>query len=125
MTEPIVIVGSRLQSLIYAVSAVALGIGLFDSIGWPVLLLSTALLILSAVVVARRAVLSVDSLELRRITGRVAAPIGTFAAETGHRYLTVSFDDGTSARVEVPVEVRPNVRAWATMVNGARNKTGA
>ncbi len=116
--EPIVIVGSHLQALIYGVSAFAIGWGLFDSLGWVALVLSVVLLALAGVVLARRAVLEHDGLEIRKVRGTRSARNGSFRATTGHRYLTIRFDDGSTSRIEVPVEVRPNVRNWAEAANG-------
>ncbi len=111
-TEPIVIGGSHLQALIYAVCGAMITIVWRDSVvGWP-LAATLALFAYSAEVAYRRCELHVDRLCHRRIGRSITAPVGTFTAELGHRYLSVVTTSGKRFRIEVPVEIRPEVRDW-------------
>lgn len=114
-SDPIVIVGSRLQILIFWVSAIALPIGLWPSVGWLSLIVAGLLTIAGAIIAARRYELGPEGIRVRRITGTRRADDGTFAAQAGHRYLRILFNDGTRTRIEVPVEIRPDVRDWAAL----------
>ena len=113
MTEPIVIVGSRLQALIYLVSAGALGVGLWTRLNWIVIPIVLVLVILGVDVAAKRVTLTEDSVAVRRAGRTRTASHGDFGAAAGHRYLTIRFNDGARARIEIPVEIRPEVRSWA------------
>ncbi len=112
--EPLIIGGSHLQALIYAVCGATVAIVWRDEVvGWP-LFVSVALFAAAGTVAYRRCELHDTRLTARRIGQSVDAPVGTFSAELGHRYLTAHTQDGHRIRIEVPVEIRPNVRDWVT-----------
>lgn len=104
--------GSHLQALIYAVSGLVIAVVWRDElVGWP-LALAAVLMAIAAAVFWRRCALHHDRVVYRRIGRTVSAPVGSFSAELGHRYLRVATRDGSSFRLEVPVEIRPDVRDW-------------
>lgn len=111
--EPLIIVGSRLQALIFAVSAGAIVVGLWDRFGALTLLAAIPLVLATALTLHRRVELHTDRAEVRhllkpnRVIDRSAVE-----ATTGHRYLHLTSDAAT-IRIEVPVEIRPEVREWA------------
>lgn len=111
--EPLIIVGSRLQALIFAVSAGAIVVGLWDRFGALTLLAAVPLLLATALTLHRRVELHTDRAEIRHLLGpnRVVARADVDAS-TGHRYLDLKSTDA-SIRIEVPVEIRPEVREWA------------
>jgi len=112
-TEPLIIVGSRLQALIFAVAAVALPLGLWDQIGWATLLVSAPLALAAALTMHRRVELHTDHAFIRhQFRPAKTIPRGEIEASTGHRYLRLD-GQGGRLRVEVPVEIRPEVRNWA------------
>lgn len=112
MSEPIVIGGSHLQSLIYAVCGAMITIVWRDSVvGWP-LAATLALFAASAAVAYRRCELHHDRLLHRRVGRSLDVPVGSFSADLGHRYLSATTTTGDRFRIEVPVEIRPNVRDW-------------
>jgi len=110
--EPLIIVGSRLQALIFAVSAGAIVVGLWDRFGPLTLLVAIPLLLATALTLHRRVELHTNRAEVRhqlkpnRVIARDAVE-----ASTGHRYLHLQ-GGGASIRIEVPVEIRPEVREW-------------
>ena len=112
MRDPLVIVGSRLQALIFAVAAVAVPLGLWDRFG-PALLLPAVLLALAAgLTLHRRVELHPDRVSIRHRFRPVAIMTrDEVDASIGHRYLRL---DGPSRRlrIEIPVEIRPDVRSW-------------
>lgn len=111
--EPLIIVGSRLQALIFSVSAGAIVVGLWDRFGPLTLLAAIPLVLATALTLHRRVELHGDRAEVRhllkpnRVIDRPDAE-----ATTGHRYLHLT-SDLASIRIEVPVEIRPEVREWA------------
>ncbi len=110
--EPLIIGGSHLQALIYAVCGAMITIVWRDTVvGWP-LAATLALFAASAAVAYRRCELHPDHLLHRRIGRRITSPTGSFKADLGHRYLSVKTNSGERFRIEVPVEIRPNVRDW-------------
>lgn len=110
--EPLVIGGSHLQSLIYAVCGAMIAIvWRADLLGWP-LAATLVLFTMAAAVAYRRCELHRDHLRHRRITGTITAEVGSFEADLGHRYLSVRTARGKRFRIEVPVEIRPDVREW-------------
>ncbi len=112
--EPLIIGGSHLQALIYAVCGAVVAIVWRDEVvGWP-LFVSVALFAAAGTVAYRRCELHDTRLTSRRIGQTIDAPVGTFTAELGHRYLTARTADGRRIRIEVPVEIRPNVRDWVS-----------
>lgn len=110
--EPLIIVGSRLQALIFAVSAGAIVVGFWDRFGAATLLAAIPLMAATALTLHRRVELHSDRVELRhhlrpnRTIGR-----NQLEATAGHRYLRLNSQAG-SIRIEVPVEIRPEVRNW-------------
>ncbi len=109
---PIVIGGSHLQALILAATAVVIVVVWRDDvIGWP---LPSAIVLFgaAAAIAYRRCVLEATAITYRRLGRTVVAPAGAFRADLGHRYLAVETIGGSSFRIEVPVEIRPNVRDW-------------
>jgi hypothetical protein len=110
--EPIVIGGSQLQALILGATAAVVGVVWRESIlGWP-LVLVTILGFAGVAVAYRRCVLDDRAVAYRRLGRTVVAPVGAFDARLGHRYLVVRSDAGDRFRIEVPVEIRPEVRIW-------------
>ncbi len=110
--EPIIIGGSHLQALIYAVCGAMIAVVWSDDLlGWPIAI-AAVLFVLSAAVAYRRCELHDDHLFHRRIGRSITAPVGDFSAELGHRYLSGTTTQGARFRIEVPVEIRPNVRDW-------------
>ncbi len=111
--EPLVIVGSRLQALIFSVGAGALGIGLWSRFGPLVLLAVVPLLVAAALTLHRRVELHSDRAVVRRhLRPAVTLDRRELTASTGHRYLRLD-GTGVAIRIEIPVEIRPEVRAWA------------
>lgn len=111
--EPLIIVGSRLQALIFAVSAGAIVIGLWDRFGAATLVPAAALLLATAFTLHRKVELHADRAEVRHLlkpNQRIER--GAVEASAGHRYLRLR-SDAASIRIEVPVEIRPEVREWA------------
>lgn len=116
-SETLTIVGSRLQALSLASIAVALLVAKrSDLLPW---ILPFALLCLAwaITIISRHAILSPAGVRIRRIHGTKEALKGDFEAYADHRYLLLRFSDGSRARIEVPVEIRPNVRTWAERSN--------
>lgn len=111
--EPLVIVGSRLQALIFAVSAGAIVIGLWDRFAALTLIAAVPLLAATAFTLHRRVELHPDRAEIRhQLRPNQVVPRNAVAATTGHRYLRLR-SEAASIRIEVPVEIRPEVRQWA------------
>ncbi len=111
--EPLIIVGSRLQALIFAVSAGAIAVGLWDRFGPLTLVVTIPLLVATALTLHRRVELHTDRAEVRHLLrANQSIDRGELEASAGHRYLRLS-SDATSIRIEVPVEIRPEVREWA------------
>lgn len=110
--DPLIIGGSHLQALIYAVSGLVIAIVWRDELlGWPIFA-AAALAGVAVAVAFRRCTLHADRIVYRRIGKTISAPVGSFSAVLGHRYLSVSTHEGSSFKLEVPVEIRPDVRDW-------------
>ena len=115
--EPLIIVGSRLQALIFGVSASVVIIGLWERFGALTLVAAVPMALAAALTLHRRVELHTDRAEIRhqfRPTAVVARAEAD--ASAGHRYLRVE-SPSASIRIEVPVEIRPEVREW---VDGQR-----
>ncbi len=110
---PLKIVGSRLQALSLLTIAVTILVAQSGKLLPWALPLALVFFILVAVIGVRLATLSVDGVSIRRITGTRQASIGDFEAYADHRHLRLTFANGGRARIEVPVEIRPQVRDWA------------
>lgn len=113
MSEPLVLVGSRLQALIFAVAAVAVPLGFFEQLGALTLLASVPLGVAAALTLHRRVELHDDRVVIRhRFKPTASMERSSVQTSAGHRYLRI---DGPARRlrIEVPVEIRPNVRSWA------------
>lgn len=111
--ESLVIVGSRLQALIFAIAAVGIPVGLWDQLRAATLLAAVPLAVAAALTLHRRVELRPDSVTIRhRFRPAITLATSEVEASTGHRYLRL--DAGSRRlRIEVPVEIRPEVRAWA------------
>lgn len=117
VADPLVIVGSRLQALIFAVGAIAVPLGLWDRFGWSTLLATVPLALAAALTLHRRVELHADRATIRhRFRPTASVPRPELRAEAGHRYLTIDYLSIDSAersiRIEVPVEIRPEVKQW-------------
>ena len=111
--EPLIIAGSRLQALIFAVSAGAIVVGLWDRFGPLTLVAGLPLLLATAVTLHRRVELHSDRAEIRhQLRSKRVIERSGVDASTGHRYLRLR-SQAASIRIEVPVEIRPEVREWA------------
>ena len=109
----LVIVGSRLQALIFAVGAAAIGIGLWDRFGALTLLAAVPLAGASALTLHRRVELHSDRAVVRhQLRPSRTVPRSELRASTGHRYLRIESRE-SRIRIEIPVEIRPEVREWA------------
>lgn len=111
-SDSLVIVGSRLQTLIAWISGAALVVGLWSEVGWPIILVGVALAWAGLVIVVRRIDLDTESVSIRTLSGKRTLERERVTATIGHRYLTVQDTDGSRFRIEVPVEIRPDVRSW-------------
>jgi len=110
--EPLIIVGSRLQALIFAVSAGAIIVGFWDRIGPLTLIAAIPLLLATAITLHRRVELHSDRAEIRhQLKANQIVHRSALAATAGHRYLRLQ-SELANIRIEVPVEIRPEVRAW-------------
>lgn len=110
--EPLIIVGSRLQALIFVVSAGAIVVGFWDRIGPITLIAAIPLLLATALTLHRRVELHPDRAEVRhRLKPNRVIERPALNATAGHRYLSLQSDLAT-IRIEVPVEIRPEVREW-------------
>lgn len=108
--QTIIIVGSRLQALVYAWSGVVAAIVLAGRnlpLGIALGALGTSG---AALVAVRRAQLGPSSVTSRAIGGTLSAQRSAIEATFGHRYLTLTFPGGRRRRIEVPVEIHPEVR---------------
>lgn len=113
VNEPLIIVGSRLQALIFSVSAAAIVVGLWDRFSALTLLAAVPLLVATAFTLHRRVELHSDRAEVRhQLRSNQRINRDNVDATTGHRYLRLQ-SDSASIRIEVPVEIRPEVREWA------------
>ncbi len=105
------IVGSRLQAIAIGAIAAAAVIGLVNT--QPLILVPA---IVAGLFAASRLLLRVelhlDSVHVRRWRGTTTSARSATAAAMGHRYLELDLPESGSVRIEVPVEIRPNVRAW-------------
>ena len=111
--EPLIIVGSRLQALIFAVSAGAIVIGFWERIGPLTLIAAIPLLLATALTLHRKVELHPDRAEVRhQLKPNRVVDRSTIDATAGHRYLRLQ-SEPTTIRIEVPVEIRPEVREWA------------
>ncbi len=109
------IVGSRLQALILVSIAVALPVGVQEWWTAPVAVVLAAWALAIAV---RRVELGSDSVRHRRLLlGTAQASRNEAAALCGHRYLELRLPGARAGRIEVPVEIRPQVRAWAEITS--------
>ncbi len=119
--QPLKIVGSRLQTLsLLTIGTTILVSQSSEMLPWA-LPLALVFFAFAAVIGVRLATLSVDGVSIRRVTGTRQASIGDFEAYADHRHLRLKFADGGRARIEVPVELRPQVRDWAEAANAARS----
>ncbi len=110
--EPLIIVGSRLQALIFAVSAGAIIVGFWDRIGPLTLVAAVPLLLATAITLHRRVELHPDRAEVRhKLKPNRVVDRSALDATSGHRYLRLQSEPAT-IRIEVPVEIRPEVREW-------------
>lgn len=122
LVEPLVIVGSRLQALILLGVALALVAGAADSLGAARFGLGAALTIGAVAVAIRRVVMEPGTLTIRRLLGTATITPSHAEVEAGHRYLRVRAEQGLPFRIEVPVEIRPQVRDWASAWAGERSR---
>jgi hypothetical protein len=110
---PLVIVGSRLQALIFALAAIAVPLGLWEQLGTATLLAALPLAVAAALTLHRRVELHGDSVLVRhRFRPTAVLPRSDVQASAGHRYLRLD-SQSHRIRIEVPVEIRPEVRDWA------------
>ena len=110
---PMVIVGSRLQALIFGVVGVAIPLGLWEQIGAWSLAAAIPFGVAAALTMHRRVELHADHAVVRHQFRRAATwSRSDLRASTGHRYLRIDAPD-RRMRIEVPVEIRPEVRSWA------------
>ncbi len=119
--QPLKIVGSRLQTLSLLGIGVAVLIGRSGELLPWAIPLALVFFASAAIIGARLARLSKTGVSIRRVTGTRQASIGDFEAYADHRHLRLKFADGKRARIEVPVEIRPQVRDWAEAANVARS----
>lgn len=113
MSAPdLTIVGSRLQTLALVAIGLALVVSQSDSL-LVVAPICALCFLWAATIAVRLAKLGADGVSIRRIHGTKIAAVGHYEAYSDHRYLLLRFDDGSRARIEVPVEIRPQVRDWA------------
>lgn len=112
-TAPLIIVGSRLQALILLGIALSLVFGLRDQLFWSAPA-AAVLAATSTAVFVRRLELHADRIVYRRLGfGTVEADRSDVEASAGHRYLSLTIAGARNGRIEVPVEIRPQVREWA------------
>ncbi len=112
------IVGSRLQALSLVAIAAAIAIAFSDQLvpfAGPV---AGLLVIAAATIAVRRLELGSAQIRYRRaLLGTVEVDRCDVDADLGHRYLALRFSGEAAeirpGRIEVPVEIRPNVRDWA------------
>lgn len=109
----ITITGSKLQALIYGWAGIVGLLVLRDTNVALALVVCVAGVGLGAAVALRRVELGPDRVTARSIFGSSEGTRDTVTKELGHRYLKLSFASGKTHRIEVPVEIRPNVRDWA------------
>lgn len=113
--EQLTIVGSQLQALIFAVGAGAVVVGLWDRFGWLTLVAAVPLAIAAVLTLHRRVELYSDRAVVRhQLRPSRTVPRSDIRASTGHRYLRIESGE-TRIRIEVPVEIRPEVREWADL----------
>ncbi len=108
----ITITGSKLQTLIYGWAAIVGLVVLRDTNLVLAIAFGIVGAALSLAVALRRVELGDDTVTARSILGSSEGARHTVVKEFGHRYLKLSFEGGRTHRIEVPVEVRPNVRDW-------------
>lgn len=108
----IVINGSRLQALIYSWAGVVALVVLRNTswlLGFTCAVLGVGL---GLSVALRRVELGRDTVTARSILGSTTDTRSSVDCVLGHRYLSLRFANNKTHRIEVPVEVRPNVRDW-------------
>lgn len=111
--QPLRIVGSRLQALALLGIAAVLVLARSDELLPWVLPVALACVAWAATIIVRVAELGPQGVLIRRINGTNKAVVGEYSAYADHRYLKLRFSNGKRARIEVPVEIRPQVRDWA------------
>ncbi len=108
---PLVIVGSRLQSIAAVAIAAAIAIALVpEQPAWAVASVGLTIFAVSRAIM--RLELDVDAVSWRTWRGSVEAPRSGLELDMGHRYIRVGTSDRQHIKIEVPVEIRPNVREW-------------
>ncbi len=108
--EPLVIVGSRLQAITTFAIAVAIGVALVPNQPlWALACIGLCVFAASRMVL--RLALFPDRAEWRTWRGERRAPRGELSVDLGHRYVDLR-RGSDHIKIEVPVEVRPNVRSW-------------
>lgn len=112
----ITITGSKLQTLIYGWVAIVGLVVLRDTNLVLAIAIGVAGGVLSFAVARRRVELGDDTVTARSLFHSSAGSRQSVGKEFGHRYLTLTFEGGQTHRIEVPVEVRPNVRDWVNDV---------
>lgn len=124
--EPLVIVGSRLQALIFAVAAIGIPIGLWERFGPWTLLVAVPSAVAAGATLHRRVELHPDAAVVRhRFLPSTTVPMSDIDASAGHRYLRLN-GRSRRIRIEVPVEIRPDVRAWTKRAGpDQRGQTGS
>jgi hypothetical protein len=112
VTEPIVIGGSQLQALILATVGAVIAVAARSQLVGPAGLAVVVLVVGAVAIAVRRCELHADRVVYRRLGRSIVAGPTPFRAEMGHRYLRITTAEGASFRIEVPVEIRPEVRDW-------------
>ncbi len=108
---PLVIVGSRLQAISILAISLALVVGLAADQPWVI-----APALAGAVFAITRLIFRVElgerDVSVRQWRGTTIIERTAVNAELGHRYLALSGGTLKRMRIEVPVEIRPQVRRW-------------
>ncbi len=104
------IVGSRLQAITASAIALAIAVALVgDEPIWVVPCIVLWLFAVSRMMM--RTELHTDRASWRTWRGSRSAQRAELSADMGHRYLQLAAPTGR-IKIEVPVEIRPNVRDW-------------
>lgn len=122
-SEPLVIVGSRLQAIAVASVAIAVVVGLVDT--QPLVVIPA---IAAGLFAFARLLLKVelhpDYVAIRRWRGASKSLRSETIAALGHRYLELQTPQAGTVRIEVPVEIRPNVRDWVDATPAGPEESG-
>lgn len=111
-SELLVIVGSRLQAISAAAIALAAVIALVDT--QPIVVVpAVAATLFAGSRMLLRVELDADHVRVRRWRGSATVARPDVTSSFGHRYLDLDFPSHPSVRIEVPVEIRPQVRIWS------------